>query len=655
MPAEARADGFWEFFTAPAAAAGDAISNVFKGLLYGIFLAISFITSMAITLFEWAINPNYASGPTGLLNRESVYTMWKFIRDFFNLFFILTLLYTAFTIIFQVAKDYKKTLLSLVLAALFVNFSFPITRVIIDVTNVPMYYFVNQLAAGKDGKKSLGSVLSASQLRGILIPGAEDGGTVTLSTITVSRLFMAIIFMFIFSVTLLVLAVMFVVRLVALVVLLIFSSVGFAASVIPGMKEYGDKWWKKLSEYALFGPAAMLMLVVATRFFAEIGADQTKAQFVAAATTNAGSQVAAGFIGSMAMFTIPIIMLWMAIGVATSSSLVGASVAVGLGKGVGRYLAYKNPVMRGFAGGAKDRFQGTRVGRWLKSPSGTEAAIKGWTKKTSLNPVPGWRDNGKGRAGARTELQKLKDKQINEQIGKDKENKLSRTDAINRLKSGDEIMRVSAATSLANMDHGIQSMTDLNDVLNALKDPKTGTMNPSYSEKAVEIIAKADKKIIAETKTQDSAGNIITTSGLQNLQTIIGTLGKNEKAISDLISKLDDSAFSGSGADYSAVEAAVRSVNASLVGALDAKVRKEGQAKVLVDAQVAAGATVTAAVQGVLGSMKSIKDLVNAKSLFQDPRYQADAVSYVTTQPVMRYQEIKKVAAQEAPDVFALI
>lgn len=367
-----------------------------------------------------------------------------------------------------------------------------------------------------------------------------------------------------------------------------------------------------------------------------------------------------GMIASVAMFSIPIIMMWFAIGMGLSSSIVGAGAVVGLGyaaiKGAGKFVAYKNPVTRGFGLGAKERFQGTKVGRWLKSPSSTEAAIKGWTKKTSLNPVPGWRDSGKGRAGARTELQKLKDKQINEQISKDKENKLSRTDALNRLKSQDEVMRVSAAASLASMDNGIQSMDDLAAVLKAIDkpvtDPATGVTTQAYQERAVEIISKADKKIIADTA---ASGSTPARSGLENLQSVVASLGSNQKAVTDLISKLDDSAFDGTGAQYLAVESVVRSVSPALVGALDDKVRKEGRAKILVDAQVSSGASVSAAVQGVLGSMKTVKDIVASRTLFQDPTYQADAVSYVTTQPPIRYQEIKKVAAQESPSVFALI
>ena len=557
---------------------------VIRGLLYSVFVVLGWFTSAAVTLFEWCINPDYISGPSGLLNKQSVYANWKFIRDFFNLFFILTLLYTAFTIVFQVAKNYKQTLLSIVLAAMFVNFSFPITRVIIDVTNVPMYYFVNQMMAKEEGKSAFGNFLGASKIQDTLIPKSYS-----VATGSTTQLLVAIVMLFMFMIALLVFSVLMVVRLVAIVMLLIFSSVGFAASVIPGMQEYGDRWWKSLWQYSLFGPTSMLMMLIATRFFEEIGKDGTRAQFVQMATNNAVPD-STGMIASIAMFSIPVIMMWFAIGIGMSSSIIGAGAVVGLGyaaiKGAGKFVAYKNPVTRGFGLGAKERFQGTKVGRWLKSPSSTEAAIKGWTKKTSLNPVPGWREGGKGRAGARTELQKLKDKQINEQIAKDKENKLSRTDALNRMKSQDEVMRVSAATSLASMDNGIQSMDDLAAVLKAIDkpvtDPTTGVTTQTYQERAVEIISKADKKIIGDTPATATAP---AQTGLQNLQSVIGSLGSNQKAINDLISKLDDSAFSGSGADFGAVHAALEAVKPGMGAALEAKAKKEGKTDALLDHQ----------------------------------------------------------------------
>ena len=557
---------------------GDSATAAFKTLLYGIFSMFGVFASVAFTIFGWAIDPNYISGPDGLLNRQSIYVNWKFIRDFFNLFFILTLLYTAFTIVFQVAKNYKQTLLSLVLAAMFVNFSFPITRVLIDVTNVPMYYFANKLATTEDGKPSLGTVLSSSQLENILIPDK-------VVDTPVSQLLMAIIFLFIFSITLLVLAVMFVIRLAALVILLIFSSVGFAAAVIPGLGEYSTKWWKALWQYTLFGPAAMLMLVIVTRFFSEIAKDNTKAQFLAASTSNATLETS-GFISAMAMFTIPIIMLWMVMGLASSMSLLGAGAVVGRGERFAKWVgkkSYNNPIGRGLGAGLKKAGMDGKVlgfdygkrakiltGNYWTAPSKTEAGLKGLivNRKT----------------GMRSELQKLKDKQIHEQMAKDKENKLSRTDAIGRLNSTDDVMRISAATSLANMDNGIQSMDDLTKALDALKqiDPATGNrtvVDSNYTEKAVEIIAKADKKIIGSTK--DPAGVVIS-SGLQNLNSVIGSLGTNQKAISDLIAKMDDSAFDdGTGADYTAVHNALEAIKPGMGATLEVKAKKEGKTDAL--------------------------------------------------------------------------
>ncbi|MDP2838277.1 MAG: hypothetical protein Q8O53_03305 [Candidatus Moranbacteria bacterium] len=351
------------------AVAGDTVLGGLKILLYSVFTVIGWFASIAITMLDWAVNPDYISGPSGLLNRASVYVMWKFIRDFFNLFFILTLLYTAFTIVFQVAKDYKKTLLSLVLAALFVNFSFPITRVIIDATNVPMYYFANQMGSTGTNKSILGSVLSASQIQEILIPGKlKDTG--------VSQLIMAIIFLFIFSITLLVLAVLFVVRLAALVILLIFASVGFAASVIPGMQKFSAQWWENLWKYALFGPSAMLMLFVATRFFAEISSDNTKAQFITAATTNSTPETV-GFISAMAMFSIPIIMLWFAIGLGGSMAIAGGAAVTGKGKDFLKWAGrktYSNTLTRGIGKGIKERAENNKYAKVLTPKFWTEGS-----------------------------------------------------------------------------------------------------------------------------------------------------------------------------------------------------------------------------------------------------------------------------------------
>lgn len=350
----------------------DPVGQAMKGLLYMVFEGVGILLSGAVAIFSYAVDTG-TYGPDGLFNRQSVYAMWKFIRDFLNLFFILTLLYTAFTIVFQIAGNYKKTLLSIVLAALFVNFSFPISRVMIDISNVPMYYFIELTMGTKvDGttaQSALGPALSASGLKDILIPSK-------LGLSSVSQIFMGIIFMFVFMVTIMVLAVMLTIRMMMLLVLVMFSSIGFAGSIIPGMKKYSDMWWDSFAKNALFGPAAMLMLFVASRLFSEIGKDDTN-QKIANSMSPDAVQGAASLFGSMGMYAITIIMLWIAIGLANSMSIVGASAVTGKGQQFLKWAGRKSTVSPAMWAGRKvdSKLAGTKYGQYL-SPGAWRMAFK---------------------------------------------------------------------------------------------------------------------------------------------------------------------------------------------------------------------------------------------------------------------------------------
>lgn len=462
-----------------------------RGLLYAVFVILGWFTSVAVTLFEWCIKPEYISGNGGLLNKQSVYANWKFIRDFFNLFFILTLLYTAFTIVFQVAKNYKQTLLSIILAAMFVNFSFPITRVIIDVTNVPMYYFVNQMMAKEEGKSAFGNFLGASKIQDALIPGYS------VATGSTTQLLMAIVMLFMFMIALLVFSVLMVVRLVAIVMLLIFSSVGFAASVIPGMQEYGDKWWKALWQYSLFGPTSMLMMLIATRFFEEIGKDGTRGQFMQVAISNA-TPAESGMIASVAMFSIPIIMMWFAIGMGLSSSIVGAGAVVGLGyaaiKGAGR-MTYKNAPMRGLYGGLKKgAYEGKIFGRSYASDTGLRSLLKGKTwKQASENTEAKFKGAVYGgNQGKQTELDKLHSKRVNEAVKDNKENQVNASMLRQSLTSNDVVTRQAAAISLAESGE-IRTSDDLMKAIQALRSGGSADA-PEFNEYASDMVTRAIDK-----------------------------------------------------------------------------------------------------------------------------------------------------------------
>lgn len=342
-------EGFGDYFRClgldGVASAGTVILNPIDAILYAVFVVLGWLLSAAVTLFGWVVNPDFISGETGILNRDGVYQSWKFIRDFFNIFFIFSLLYIAFTTVFQIQKDFKKTILTLVLAALFVNFSFPISRLMVDVSNVPMYFFINQMmtsTGNSHAEATLGTVLKVSNIQGILLfnnPNMQESD-ITFEKVndlpdSSERLLMAIIFVFIFGITLLVFAIMLLVRLVALIMLVIFSSVGFVAMIMPGMKKYSDMWWDNMMKYAFFGPAAMLMLMISLRLFSEMAIDTQNIHEIAA-RNNAGGMAA--YITSMVQFSIPIVTLWFAIGLAQKFSIAGAATISGKGEKFAKWV-----------------------------------------------------------------------------------------------------------------------------------------------------------------------------------------------------------------------------------------------------------------------------------------------------------------------------
>ncbi len=561
---------------------GDTVASAFQWLLYGIFSLFGLLGSVAVTLFGWAINPSYISGNDGLFNRASVYSMWKFIRDFFNLFFILILLFSALATVFQIQKyNYKKILLNLVLMALLVNFSFPVSRFLIDTTNVPMYFFANQMMGGDSShpEKALGTAMSAAQLKTLLLPkGADEDAT---------KILVAIVVMFLFSVSLMVLAVMFVIRLVALLILVIFSSVGFAATVIPGLEKYASMWWDKFWQYALFGPAAMLMLFISVQFFAEIGKDNTFGQFNQVATGITSTEDTSSMAASMAMFSIPIILLWASIGLANSFSVAGAGAVTGQGQkfarwagrktwGGAKYISVGHPAARGVREGVKDRFNNLAPVKWLKSPSKTEAWVKG----------------ALGTGTAKSELEAIHQKAAYAKAEEMKKANVSNSDLHTALKNGDQDkVAATAAAMLLSERKAIDTGDDFSEALKAL-------------------------------------GN-----NTREVATLIGN------ASGDAL-KIDTSTAAGADKYEKLVTSGAFATNPKLREQLEGKMKKEGHTKVLIDAEInrtsPAGAPPVsrqAAYDKYLSKMTA-EEIGKAKGLHGDATHSTDieVVNFVTDQ-----------------------
>ena len=205
---------------------------------------------MAGILFAWIAKPENI---VAIVGSDAVYQVWTTVRDFLNMFFILVLLFSAFATIFQIDKyNIRKILLNLVLMALLVNFSFPITRFIIDVSNVIMYHFLNNMFVG-DASNFAAMYGQQSYITDLLMPKGA---------VKISYLIIATAFLFILSITILIIGVLLLIRLVALAILVMFSPIGFVGNIFPGFEKHSSSWWDALFKYAFSGPIMVFFVAV---------------------------------------------------------------------------------------------------------------------------------------------------------------------------------------------------------------------------------------------------------------------------------------------------------------------------------------------------------------------------------------------------------
>lgn len=218
--------------------------------------------------------------------------LWALVRDLFNLLFIFGLIYAGFKIILD-ANDSasKKTIGTILLAALLINFSLYVAQVVVDFTNVAAYQ-IHQLIASDDnsGMTLFGVRVPDTTDQFVLFSGInetakEDQTKILKNEVAklnnesnVNNIGSAIVLGLMFCIFYTILgfifaacAIILFTRFFALIFLMIFSPMMFLGWVIPSMKSQSSKWWKYFSNQALVGPALLFMIYLSLRALQGIG------------------------------------------------------------------------------------------------------------------------------------------------------------------------------------------------------------------------------------------------------------------------------------------------------------------------------------------------------------------------------------------------
>jgi len=316
---------------------------------------------------------------------SSINTTWGMVRDIFNIIFIFALLYIAIGTILRLSSiDMKKMLGTIIIAAIFINFSLFITKALIDVSNIVSYALYNRIT--NTGTVPISSKLmqglgltqgfsptdtfkktmveQASSIPGISKFTGEDGMKIGLSAIIMGVLNLVLMGIVIFafgSVALLLLA-----RTGILIMLLITSPVAIAGYVLPRTEEYASKWWKALTSQLIVLPIFLLLMTMISSFAVQLGGNLDLAP-------NANIGILDN-LKPMLNYAILITLIIMSVKITVESSgTVGEMVTGALKKGIGLAtgVATGGAALAGSAliGGAASKLMNTKAGTYMKEKS----------------------------------------------------------------------------------------------------------------------------------------------------------------------------------------------------------------------------------------------------------------------------------------------
>jgi hypothetical protein len=192
-------------------------------------------------------------------DKPYIYAAWTVIRDLGNIIAFFGAVYTGFRyIIGKDDLDFKKSVMKLVFYSLMVNFSFPIAKFLIDISNVvslQIYYGITGYNAGGGELKNLiMQRIGVQSLVGELTTLTGKFGQFNSFTV----LWLTIIYMFLTFGVFIYASLQIIIRAFILIACVIFSPIMFLNFAFPKITELHEKWRENFFGQLFFMPLLMI-------------------------------------------------------------------------------------------------------------------------------------------------------------------------------------------------------------------------------------------------------------------------------------------------------------------------------------------------------------------------------------------------------------
>ena len=221
-----------------------------------------FITTIVLFIF---LIPQFAHAEPmyEILKSDSglggqIKTIWQRVLDAINLFVISLLIIVAFAQIFRIninTYGIKKILPSLLLATIAANFSMLICRLLVDVSNVLMTFFISGPTASL--KSEPDKMMGAFSAVGTGLDSLIQQSATTNSFGPLFWYMIGQILIVVAAILVLILAFLFVIRNWLVYFLIPLSPLAFMATILPQTKSLFNQWWSNFAKW-VFMPVVSL-------------------------------------------------------------------------------------------------------------------------------------------------------------------------------------------------------------------------------------------------------------------------------------------------------------------------------------------------------------------------------------------------------------
>lgn len=306
---------------------GNAIGNAIGKAIAAVVLGVlSGIMAVAAIILDWAASPGFIRHPFTCLTIDCakgspvsiVGVGWPVVRDLANMLLVLALIAIALGTALRIGEYQARRALPLFLGiALLINFTPVILGVIVDGANIVMRFFLEGFSAG-----SIISNIFIDQLNQI-------GGTLNIFdpeswfSFFFKLLFMAV-WILLATIIFLVFAILFIMRRVAIWILVILSPLAFAAYILPVTRPFFRYWWSQFLQWTIIGISAAFFLWLSEHMINFAGQG---GQFAAKAGGPVGQFEQ--FINEVLPYGIAILFMLFGFFMALQTSAIGASGVIG--------------------------------------------------------------------------------------------------------------------------------------------------------------------------------------------------------------------------------------------------------------------------------------------------------------------------------------